>query len=188
MSPLVHFDGWVIPAKIEEGPTFRIWSNMGRAEKKGATWGDLAVYTRTELDEVLEERAKNALLFKPLPREESIKAESVQAAAEQAESITAEETQEPIKVERVPSAAISFETYQEPKNVRQPEQKQTLRQKLDNFMKPSRPLCLGCGKYCVNSKPPDSWNAADRKRYCCLGCRDSHGKKHADRCQKHKPL
>lgn len=183
INSLVHFDGWVIPDRIEKGTTYRAWTNMNKAVKKGALWGDFAVYTAQELFEVLEERANYRRLYKS--KEPDTK-----------EPVFKEpEIKEPVQlVERAPSALTSFETFPEP--VKEPEQfrpqvkpKQTLAQKLDKFVKtPPRPLCLGCGMYCVNSKPPDSWNAGDRKRYCCLDCRDARGKKHAPRCQKHKPL
>jgi len=190
---LVHFDGWVIPDRIEQGATYRAWNNMNKAVKKGALWGDFAVYTGPqELYEALEERAKYRQLYKSNEPVQVIEEPKVVK-----EPTLEEPSFEPVQlVERAPSALTSFETYPEPvkelvkEQFTQPRlQKQTLAQKLDKFVKtPPRPLCLGCGMYCVNSKPPDSWNASDRKRYCCLDCRDARGKKHAPRCQKHKPL
>jgi hypothetical protein len=187
---LVHFDGWVMPDRIEQGSTYRAWTNMNKAVKKGALWGDFAVYTAQELYEALEDRANYRRMYKSDTKEPDTKEP---------------DTKEPVLEELVqvversePSALTSFETYPEPEPVKEPvkeqfkqprPQKQTLSQKLEKFVKtPPRPLCLGCGMYCVNSKPPDSWSAGDRKRYCCLDCRDARGKKHAPRCQKHKPL
>ena len=181
---LVHFDGWVMPNKIEHGVEFRIWNNIGIALKKGASWGDVSVYNRTEMEEVFEERriAKERLKGRPTIDEAAPVQEPVQ-----------EPVQVPLQVPEVvertaPSYIYTFQDEPEYKPVPfkpSPVKKQTLAQKLEKFVQ-TRPLCLGCGTYCVNSKPPDSWSAGDRKRYCCLGCRDTSGKKHADRCQKHK--
>ena len=167
INSLVYFDGYKQPEFIPEGPTNRIWSNLGIAIKKGATWGDLAVYSRSELEEVLAERSSRS----PLP---VIVAKSVQLTA---------------VIERsAPLAVVSYEKAPDPAPFLAVTKKPTLRERLDKFSTPSvkRALCLGCSTFCVHSKPPDSWNASDKKRYCCLGCRDSSGKKHADRCQKHK--
>ena len=148
--------------------TIRIWNNMGIAMKKGAKWGDIAVYTREEMDEVLAARRPNVPKSKPKPVV----------------------CMEQVIIERAaPSGYILVESVAPTSAPFLPAKKQTLRAKLDKFLTPSvRALCLGCGTYCVHSKPPDSWSASDRKRYCCIGCRDSSGKKHADRCQKHKPI
>ena len=51
---LVHFDGWVMPDRIEQGSTYRAWTNMNKAVKKGALWGDFAVYTAQELYETVK--------------------------------------------------------------------------------------------------------------------------------------
>jgi len=170
INSLVYFDGYKKPDFIPEGPTQRIWSNMGIAIKKGATWGDFAVYSRTELDEVLAERSTRSRL--PM-----VIAKSVQQSA----VIEREAPSEVVSYDTTPVVApdpMPFVMVKKP----------TLRERLDKFSTPSvkRALCLGCSTFCVHSKPPDSWNASDKKRYCCLGCRDSSGKKHADRCQKHK--
>ena len=170
---LVNFDGYKTPDFIPEGPTQRIWSNMGIAIKKGATWGDFAVYTREELFEVLEERAARSKKLKNGDLVPTVSAPTVSV---------------PIFQQVVERAAPSIVIpYKEEAPFVPVAKKETLRAKLDKFLtpKPVRALCLGCGKFCVHSKPPDNWNASDRKRYCCLGCRDSAGKKHADRCQKH---
>lgn len=177
---LVHFDGWVMPNKIEHGVEFRIWNNMGIALKKGASWGDVSVYNRTEMEEVFEERRIAKERFKSRP--------TIDEAVPVQEPVQVPEVQVPEVVERAPSYISTFQDEPEYKPVPvkpSPVKKQTLAQKLEKFVQ-TRPLCLGCGTYCVNSKPPDSWSAGDRKRYCCLGCRDTSGKKHADRCQKHK--
>jgi hypothetical protein len=179
---LVHFDGWVMPEKIVHGIEFRIWNNMGIALKKGASWGDVSVYNRTEMDEVFEERRI---------AQERLKGRSTMDEAEpvQLPQVQDAKVQEPELVERAaPSYIYTFQDEPEykPVPVKPSVKKQTLAQKLEKFAT-NRPLCLGCGTYCVNSKPPDGWSAGDRKRYCCLGCRDTSGKKHADRCQKHKP-
>jgi hypothetical protein len=175
---LVHFDGWVMPEKIVHGIEFRIWNNMGIALKKGASWGDVSVYNRTEMDEVFEERRI---------AQERLKGRSTM---DEAEPVQDAKVQEPELVERAaPSYISTFQDEPEYKPVPvKPStvKKKTLAQKLEKFAT-NRPLCLGCRTYCVNSKPPDGWSAGDRKRYCCLGCRDTSGKKHADRCQKHKP-
>lgn len=163
---LVYFDGYKQPEFIQEGPTQRIWSNMGIAIKKGAKWGDFAVFNREELFEVLAERAARS----------GIKSEPIKCEPKREES--------QVIVER--AAPCSVTTYKEESPFVPVAKKEPLRAKLDKFLTPKRTLCVGCGTFCVHSKPPENWNAADRKRYCCLGCRDSAGKKHADRCQKHK--
>jgi hypothetical protein len=135
---------------------------------KGARWGDYSVYNRQELEEVLEERGPKAAMpiatSKPIPES---------------------------YIERIPQefkytmpAIVSYEDEFKPAK-----SKPNLREKLDKFLTPKidRPLCVGCGTFCIHSKPDDNWSAGDRKRYCCLECRDSKGKKHAHKCQKHKP-
>jgi hypothetical protein len=167
LHKLIYFNGYK-PDHFEPSPasdlTVRIWSNMGRAQKQGATWGDICTYNRQEMDEVLAARSR----YRSTPILATI-------------SIQEEAIVNQVVIERVaPSAPalpeIDFEPVK-PKPVI----------KKSHSQPSKRPLCMGCGNYCIHSKPPDSWNAADRKRYCCLGCRDSSGKKHADRCQKHKP-
>jgi hypothetical protein len=132
----------------------------------GLKWGDFAVFNREELFEVLAERAARS----------GIKSEPIKCEPKR------EENQ--VIVER--AAPCSVTTYKEESPFVPLAKKEPLRAKLDKFLTPKRTLCVGCGTFCVHSKPPENWNAADRKRYCCLGCRDSAGKKHADRCQKHK--
>jgi hypothetical protein len=143
---LVHFDGWVIPDRIEQGATYRAWNNMNKAVKKGALWGDFAVYTGPqELYEALEERAKYRQLYKSNEHVQVIEEPKVVK-----EPTLEEPSFEPVQlVERAPSALTSFETYPEPvkepvkEQFTQPRlQKQTLAQKLDKFVKTSpRPLC-----------------------------------------------
>jgi hypothetical protein len=164
---LIHFDGYDMPKFIPNGPTQRAWTNMNRAIIKGARWGDFAVYNRQELEEVLEERGPKM----PMP---------IATSTPILDSFI--ERSEPVITYTMP-AVVSYEA--EFKTVKS---KTNLREKLDKFLTPKnvRPLCLGCGMYCVHSKPPDNWSAGDRKRYCCLDCRDSGGKKHAHKCQKHK--
>ena len=144
--------------------TIRIWSNIGNAMKRGASWGDISVYNRQEMDEVLEERRRRSSTVMPEPI--TIKIPIVP---------------ETIIIERETPCAAPLSEYEpfieKPKTKPKPK---------PAVFSSKRPLCMGCGKFCIHSKPPDSWNAADRKRYCCLGCRDSAGKKHADRCQKHE--
>jgi len=171
---LVYFDGYKQPEFIQEGPTQRIWSNMGIAIKKGAKWGDFAVFNREELFEVLAERATRS--------KKPINCEPIVPKAECLPQLVIECV--PQVIER--AAPSSVTTYKEESPFVPVAKKDTLRAKLDKFLTPKRALCAGCGTYCVHSKPPENWNASDRKRYCCLGCRDSAGKKHADRCQKHK--
>ena len=156
---LIHFDGYDTPKFIPNGPTQRAWTNMNRANLKGARWGDFAVYNRQELEEVLDERGPKM----PMPIATSNPLIE-QTAYIMPEVISYQEEFKPVK----------------PK---------TLREKLDKFLTPNtvRPLCVGCGTFCIHSKPSDNWSAGDRKRYCCLECRDSKGKKHAHKCQKHKP-
>lgn len=163
---LIHFDGYDMPKFIPNGPTQRAWTNMNRAIIKGARWGDFAVYNRQELEEVLEERAK--IPSKHVTTFEPISEPYIEQVAPE--------------ITYTMPAIISYED--EFKQVKP----KSLRQKLDKFLttKNVRPLCLGCGVYYIHSKPPDNWSAGDRKRYCCLECRDSAGKKHANKCQKNK--
>jgi hypothetical protein len=169
---LIYFDGYN-PEHFEPSQTteltVRIWSNMGRAQKQGASWGDICTYNRQEMDEVLIERSRRKSTPSPVSISEPVESVIVEAVIIK-----------PV-IERVaPSAPalpeIDFEPVKSRPVIKKPHSQPS-----------KRPLCMSCGNYCIHSKPPDSWNAADRKRYCCLGCRDSSGKKHADRCQKHKP-
>ena len=162
VKSLIFFDGYVYPAYIPQGLTHRMWANMERARMNGATWGDFAVYTRQEMDEILDQRGSKTAL--PIASSVPISCEYIERAVPCAAPCNEQDVIPPKKASK------------------------TLRDKLDKFLTPTRALCLGCVTYCVNSKPPENWSAADRKRYCCLGCRDSSGKKHADRCQKHKPF
>jgi len=174
LQKLIYFDGYK-PEHFQPSQasdlTVRIWSNMGRAQKQGASWGDICTYNRQEMDEILVERSRTRSKRDSVSISEPV----IEPAIVEPDIVI------PVIVERAaPCAQPLPEIDFEPSKTTKPVIKKPRTQ-------PSkRPLCMGCGKYCIHSKPPDSWNAADRKRYCCLGCRDSSGKKHADRCQKHQ--
>ena len=141
--------------------TIRIWSNMGQAIKKGASWGDLSVFTRIEMDEILVARqGKN---INPMP---------ILSGTNEATYIERSE----------PSVPACEESEELPIQAKPTHAKKTAHK----FSTTPRPMCLGCRTFWIHSKPPESWSAGDRKRYCCLGCRDTAGKNHSDRCQKHK--
>jgi hypothetical protein len=146
--------------------TVRIWSNMGQAIKKGASWGDLSVFTRIEMDDILAARQGRSVTSMPI--------------------LTG--TNEATYIERSEPSAPACEESELPIQVKPIQAKPTSAKKTTahKFSTTPRPMCLGCRTFCIHSKPPESWSAGDRKRYCCLGCRDSTGKKHSDRCQKHK--
>jgi hypothetical protein len=153
--------------------TVRIWSNMGRAMKKGASWGDLAVYDRIEMDEVLAARQNRGVI----------------PVCPVSSAIT-----EPIYIERSAPCAPPCESEKLPTQAMaiKPKQKQAMAikskqtQAKQTYKHFTRPVCIECFTFLVHSKPTDRWSTGDRKSYCCLGCRDSAGKKHSDQCQKHK--